>query len=85
MGEVLYVSVAAKLRFYYLKWSRCVSAEGLKASFSMRSETNQNTHIEGAATDRAAWSTPRLTVVSVGERTEGAFIPGPAEIPSLCS
>ena len=34
---------------------------------------------------RDAWSTPHVTAVPVEGRTEGAFIPGPSEIPSLCS
>lgn len=34
---------------------------------------------------RDAWSKPSVKAVAVEDRTEGAFIPGPAEIPSLCS
>jgi hypothetical protein len=52
----------------------------------MQIETMTNTATASLETaDRATWNTPHIKAVSIEDRTQGAFIPGPAEIPSLCS
>jgi hypothetical protein len=53
---------------------------------SMQSEIFENdTSVSGETAGRAVWRKPRVIVSSVAEDTEGAFIPGPAEIPRSCS
>ena len=54
-------------------------------AISMQHDMTAKDETAVETTGRLTWNTPRYVAVPVEARTEGAFIPGPAEIPSLCS